>query len=124
MASTFSDEGGAFQLEQQLLALEASGVADETARRADHAVARDDDRHRVPVERATDGAGGPRLADAGRERPVRRYLAVGDAYELVQHVPLECGHRREVDVDIEGRSLSREVLVELLAHGSEPPRDA
>ena len=54
--SRSSCAGEPFQLEQVVLALDAAGVAAESAAAAQHAMAGDDDRQRVGAERVARGA--------------------------------------------------------------------
>jgi len=83
-ASSSADRinGRALELDQEALGLESAAVAGQRPVRADHAVARDDDRDGVRAICSAGGAdrGGP--ADAGGELGVRDRLAVPDALQL------------------------------------------
>src|SRR3954452_15917915 len=59
---TNASKRSALEPEEELLALEAAGVADELPVGTDHPVAGEDDRDRVLVHRAADRAGGPGMA--------------------------------------------------------------
>ena len=63
------------EAQQELLALEAAGVAAERPARPQHAVAGHDDRHRVRAERVAGGAHRARAPGAGR--PSRRRWSCG-----------------------------------------------
>src|ERR1700754_3690237 len=79
----------AFVVEQAPLHIQASGVARELARRADHAMARDDDADRVQRVGAADRAGEGGVAELARDLAVGGRLAVRDLDERVPHAPLE-----------------------------------
>src|SRR4029450_2456910 len=72
------DESPSLEAEKELLALEAARVAGEAPCRADDAVARDDDGHRVAVEGSADRPGRLRLPDASGEPAVGVTLPVRD----------------------------------------------
>src|SRR3989344_7332797 len=76
--------GGASALlgEQGALAGQAQAVAAERAASAHHAVAGDDERHRVRAAGGADGAGGPRLADGPGDFAVGASPAVGEAAQV------------------------------------------
>ena len=57
-----------FERQQRLLAMQAAGVAGERAVMAEHAVAGDDDAHRIAAYRRTHGAHGLRRTDASAIR--------------------------------------------------------
>src|SRR4051812_37940154 len=109
-------EKPAFQPKKELLALEAAGIADQAPARPDDAMARDDDRDGIAVERAADRPGGTRLADAGGEPAVRVHLPVRNAPQLGQHELLEGGQPTQVDGKVEVLPSAFEVLVELALH--------
>src|SRR3989338_6322074 len=88
-----SSPGGAGALlgEQGTLARQAQAVAPERAASAHHAVAGDDERHRVRATGGADGAGGLGLADGPGDFAVGARLAVGDAAELFPDADLKSG---------------------------------
>src|SRR3989338_1372760 len=96
--------GGASALlgEQGALAGQAQAVAAERAASAHHAVAGDDERHRVRATGGADGAGGPRLADGPGDFAVGARLAVGDAAQLFPDADLE-GGAADIERQGEGR---------------------
>src|SRR5262245_12348339 len=115
------DECPSLEAEEELLALEASRVADEAPRRTDDAMAGDDDRHGVSVECSADRPGRLRLSDARGEPAVGVHLSVGHAPKLREHALLEHGEGAQVDAEVELVSPPLEVLVELaasLVHGT------
>src|SRR3990170_3135554 len=88
-----SSPGGAGALlgEQGTLAGQAQAVAAERAASAHHAVAGDDERHRVRATGGADGAGGLGLADGPGDFAVGARLAVGDAAKLFPDADLKSG---------------------------------
>src|SRR5690348_1951305 len=108
-------ERHALQSQQCFLTVEAAGVADEPAVRADHAVTGEDDRDRVAVHRPADRSGGVRLADLRRERAVGRHVPEGDTCELAEHLALELRQGGEVGLEVEVTPVAGEVLVQLAA---------
>src|SRR6186997_2770340 len=107
------DEGPSLEAEQKLLALEAARVPNEASARADDPVARHDDRHGVPVERAADGTGRLRLPDARGEAAVGVDLAVRDPLQLGEDALLEGGEHGQIDREVEVVAPALEVFVEL-----------
>src|SRR5262249_56691472 len=102
--------------------LEPARVAAERAPRRDHAVAGDDDRHRVVAERLSDGAASARLPDAACDLAVGHHLARGDPGGGEQHPALEGADVAEVDLDLESPPLAGEVGPELMDDASRPGR--
>src|SRR5918994_2772204 len=100
------------ELEQDALALEPAAVAGEGAVRADHAVARHDDRDRVAAVGEADGADLARVAERERERAVGGRLAIRDAEQQVPDAALE-GGPGGAQLELELRALAGEVLGEL-----------
>src|SRR6266508_3517026 len=70
------------EFEQVALERDAAAEADHLAAGADDAVARDDDRDRVPVTGDTDGSGRSGITDDSRDFAVRLHLAVRDLSQL------------------------------------------
>src|SRR6185295_9144774 len=118
------DEGPALEAEEELLPLEAAGVADEATARADDPVARNHDRHRVSVQRSADRPRGLRLPDTRGEPAIGVHLAVWDTLELGENDLLECGHRAQVDREVEVLPAALEVFVELAPSFVQGPRRA
>src|SRR5947207_5447604 len=81
----------ALEPKQPFLALEPAAVAGEAPACADDAVAREDDRDRVPVHHGADGPRRLRRADLCRESAVRRRVAVLDPREFREHALVELG---------------------------------
>src|SRR3989475_10223347 len=104
----------ALEREQERLHLVAERVVPPAPVAADAPVARDDHRHRVPAEGATDGACGARVANALGERRVRDDFPERDARRFGEHLGLELEHPVEVHRHCEERPAAREVLPELL----------
>src|SRR5580765_2119580 len=114
----------ALEPEQLFLAVETAGVADELAVRADHAVARKDDRQWVSVHHRADGARRARPRRACGQLAVRDDLPVRDARELPEHAAVEVREPGDVDREVEAVPLAFEVLVELAPRGIDRLRRA
>src|SRR3954470_14427223 len=114
----------ALEPEQFFLAIEPAGVADELAVRADHAVARQDDRQWVSVHHRADGARRPRTRRACGQLTVRDDFPVRDARKLPKHAAVEVREPCDVDGKVEGVSLALEILVELTPRGIDRLRRA
>src|SRR6266576_7309226 len=106
-------QDGAFEPEQRFLALEPTAVARELPVRADHTVARQDDRQRVAVHHHPDGASGTGPRGACCELAIGDDLSVGDAGELAQDAAVEVGEQRDIERQVELSPRSLEILVEL-----------
>src|SRR5918999_1071642 len=104
---------GALEAEQALLHVEPAAVAAEAAAGREHAVARDDERHRVRAERVPRGAGAPRAAGQGGDLRVRGVLAVRDRRGPAEPLALERPGEPPVDPEVEAPPPALEVLVEL-----------
>src|SRR3989441_6081154 len=104
----------ALEREQERLHLVAERVVPPAPVAADDPVARDDHRHRVPAEGATDGACGARVANALGKRRVRDDFPERDARRFGEHLGLELEHPVEVHRHCEERPAAREVLPQLL----------
>jgi hypothetical protein len=107
------DQHRSLEREELPLPLQPACIADEASTRSHDAVAGNDDRDRVPVERSADRPRRARAADAVSEPAVGRRRAVRDALELLEHELLEGGQRGEVDNEVELAAAALEVLVEL-----------
>src|SRR5580765_1550562 len=114
----------ALEPEQLFLAVETAGVADELAVRADHAVARKDDRQWVSVHHRADRARRARPRRACGQLAVRDDLSVRDARKLPKHAAVEVREAGDVDRKVEGVPLALEVLVELAPRGIDRLRRA
>ena len=108
----------ALEVEQEALRSKTAAVAGERAVRADHAVARDQDRDGVCAVRRAGGADRRRAPDAPGELRVRDRLAVADALQLVPDALLERRAARR-DRQVERPAPAGEVLGELHARGAE-----
>src|SRR5256712_7990642 len=104
----------ALEREQERLHLVAERVVPPAPVAADDPVPRDDHRHRVPAEGATDGACGARVTNALGKRRVRDDFPERDARRFGEHLGLELEHPVEVHRHCEERPAAREVLPELL----------
>src|SRR5262249_26837622 len=103
---------GALELEQEALALEATGVAGELAFLAHHPVAGNDDRERVAADGASDLSRQSRVAQLPRHLAVGRRLPVGDAVDQLPDAPLELVADHG-GLQVETGSLAGEVLSQL-----------
>src|ERR1700727_2430093 len=117
-----------FVVEQEALTLEASGVTGQVATRADHAMARDDDRDRIASVGQADCPRGRRPLELARELSVRGGGAVGDLEQAPPDALEEGTPAAHLQRDVELEALAGEVLLELVAHPREwllrPPRVA
>ena len=103
---------GIFMVEQKFFAIEPAAKAHELAIRADHAMARDDDRDRVLPAGSSDCARQRAIANRRGDFAVGAGLAEWDQGELVPDVSLEpvAIHLKR---EVKRCSLPGEVLVEL-----------
>ena len=114
------------------LGLEAAGVAAETAARAQHAMARHDDRQRIGGQRRACGARGVGAAGARRDVAVGGRLAVRDLGRRAQDLAPEAARQSPVEWHVEDAAVAIEVFVQLApglgqrrARGAQHPgRDA
>ena len=100
-------------LQQPTLAVEPAAVARQAAVRADHAVARHDDRDRVAAVGGADRAGAVRPPDLPGDLAIAARLAVRDREQRLPDVLLEVG-AAHVELEVELNALAGEVLLELL----------
>ena len=105
----------ALQLGEPPLQLAAEQIAAEPAVAAPHAVARHDERHRIPPERRAHRPHRVRMADALGDPRIRAGLAEGDALRRFEHAPLEVGRSGQVDGHREEGAPAGEVLHDLLS---------
>src|SRR5437764_2043372 len=117
-------EDRALEAQQQLLAVEPSAVPGQAAVRTDDPVARQHDRHRVPVHHRADRPRRARVAGPRRERTVRRRLAVPDARELRENANAEVRLSTQVEADVEIAAAPLEILVQLAMHALDRLRRA
>src|SRR4029079_8431781 len=103
----------ALEPQQLLLPLEPAAVADEAARGADDAMAREDDRERIAVHHHADGARGLRAPGPCRQLAVRLRVPVGDLRELGEDGHCEARLPTEVDGQVDRAPTAGEVLLEL-----------
>lgn len=101
------------EVEQELLDLEPRHVTDQVPIRADDAMARNDDRKRILVIRATYRTHGLGLSQHLRDLLVAARFTIRDALERAPHVLLE-GGALQVERKIEFSPLSREIFLYLI----------
>src|SRR3954466_6919789 len=89
--------GPALEPEETSLRLEPAAVPAKRPVRGEHAVARDDDRHRVRAERGAGRTRRLRAPGLRRHRRVRRDIAVPHAGRRAEDPLLERRERREID---------------------------
>src|SRR5439155_15546631 len=106
-------ENRAFQPQEHLLAIEAAPVAGEAPVRADHAVARQDDRERIAVHDRAHRTSCARPLSASCQLAVRHDFAVRDARELSEYAAVELRQESNIDWKVERPSPPVEVLVQL-----------
>ena len=107
-------------VEQPGLAGKSAAVAGELAVAADDAVARDDDRDRVPAVGVADSARRPGSIDPAGQLAVADRLAEGDAAQLRPHATLELrarGCERQVEVGQVPGEVAVELPLRLGQHG-------
>src|SRR5204863_71902 len=101
---------GPFVVEQPALRLRPEAIAADRAARADHTVARHDQRDRVGRVRHADGPGRARHAHTRSQVSVRHGLAGANLTQALPHRALEIGPGRRVGVDVfEGIDVAGEV---------------
>ncbi len=100
------------------LSLHAAAISGERPIDADHAMARNDDGHRVSPVREPHG---PRRFPVAHTRGELAVVLGLTERDLAQRAPDGRLERRaaKIEVDIEPRSLAREVLFQLPSHGRE-----
>src|SRR5579862_6873730 len=110
--ATASEQRSAFEAEEKSLRVEAAAKSHERPVAADHAMARNDDRKRIPAVRRADRANRVGLADRARQLSVTDRPAVRNLRQLAPHRLLERRARRR-ERQIEGSAFRREILFEL-----------
>jgi hypothetical protein len=103
---------GMLQVEQLPLAVETTAVADEVARRADDAVAGQDDGNRIAIHDRAYRTRRSRPTRTSGQLPVRRHLTERHLREPLEDDAREVGAAAQVDGQVEALPSALEVLVE------------
>ena len=102
----------ALVVEEPGLPIEAAAVPDQRSRRADHSMARHDDRDRVGAVGGADGTRGAGRPEGACDSSITRRLAWWNGPQRYPHPFLECGAPHVEWNVVEVRARAREVRVE------------